>query len=154
MNDVFLPRKRRQQIFDAQMLIALIVTILEMIPRRERTAGNFAQLVILVLVIGFNFYVQFNRKNSSKINYEINRWINFWLFSGIFINIWVEAGNYFLLNFKQLEILWVLLLWVAYLVLLLPLAVLYAGDLKKWYLRILAVYLLDQQYGPDQSLLV
>ena len=154
MNDVFLPRKRWQQIFDAQMLIALIVTILEMIPRRERTAGNFAQLVILVLVIGFNFYVQFNRKNSSKINYEINRWINLWLFSGIFINIWVEAGNYFLLNFKQLEILWVLLLWVAYLVLLLPLAVLYAGDLKKWYLRILAVYLLDQQYGPDQLLLV
>lgn len=154
MNAVILPRKRWQQIFDAQMLIALIVTILEMMPRRERTAGNFAQLVILVLVIGFNFYVQFNRKNSSKINYEINLWINLWLFSGIFINIWVEAGNYFLLNFKQLEILWVLLLWVAYLVLLLPLAVLYAGDLKKWYLRILAVYLLDQQYGPDQSLLV
>lgn len=39
------------------MLIALIVPILEMILRRERTAGNFAQLVILVLVIGFNFYV-------------------------------------------------------------------------------------------------
>ena len=92
------------------MLIALIVPILEMIPRRERTAGHFAQLVIFVLVTWFIFYVQFNRKNSSKINYEINRLINFWLFSGIFIDIWVEAGNYFLLNFKQLEILWVLLL--------------------------------------------
>lgn len=97
MNDVILPRKRWQQIFDAQMFIALIVTILEMMPRRERTAGNFAQLVILVLVIGFNFYVQFNRKNSSKINYEINRWINFWLFSGIFIDVWLATGNYLLL---------------------------------------------------------
>ena len=46
------------------------------------------------------------------------------------------------------------MLWAAYLVLLLPLAVLYAGDLKKWYLRLIAVYLLDQQYGPDQSLWV
>ena len=40
MNDVIMSRKRWQQIFDAQMLIALIVTILEMIPKRERNAGN------------------------------------------------------------------------------------------------------------------
>ena len=76
------------------------------------------------------------------------------LLSDLFIDAWLKVGNYFLLNSKQLEILCVLLLWAAYLVLLLPLAVLYAGDLKKWYLRLIAVYLLDQQYGPDQLLLV
>ena len=154
MNDVIMSRKRWQQIFDAQMLIALIVTILEMIPKRERNAGNIFQLVCLVLVIGLNFYVQFKRKNPSKISYEINRWFTLWLLSDLFIDTWLKVGNYFLLNFKQLEILCVLLLWAAYLVLLLPLAVLYAGDLKKWYLRLIAVYLLDQQYGPDQLLLV
>ena len=154
MNDVIMSRKRWQQIFDAQMLIALIVTILEMIPKRERNAGNIFQLVCLVLVIGLNFYVQFKRKNPSKISYEINRWVTLWLLSDLFIDAWLKVGNYFLLNFKQLEILCVLLLWAAYLVLLLPLAVLYAGDLKKWYLRLIAVYLLDQQYGPDQLLLV
>ena len=154
MNDVIMSRKRWQQIFDAQMLIALIVTILEMIPKRERNAGNIFQLVCLVLVIGLNFYVQFKRKNPSKISYEINRWFTLWLLSDLFIDAWLKVGNYFLLNFKQLEILCVLLLWAAYLVLLLPLAVLYAGDLKKWYLRLIAVYLLDQQYGPDQLLLV
>ncbi|WP_304227744.1 CPBP family intramembrane glutamic endopeptidase [Lactobacillus kitasatonis] len=154
MNDVIMSRKRWQQILDAQMLIALIVTILEMIPKRERNAGNIFQLVCLVLVIGLNFYVQFKRKNPSKISYEINRWFTLWLLSDLFIDTWLKVGNYFLLNFKQLEILCVLLLWAAYLVLLLPLAVLYAGDLKKWYLRLIAVYLLDQQYGPDQLLLV
>ena len=154
MNDVIMSRKRWQQIFDAQMIFALIVTILEMIPKRERNAGNIFQLVCLVLVIGLNFYVQFKRKNPSKISYEINRWFTLWLLSDLFIDAWLKVGNYFLLNFKQLEILCVLLLWAAYLVLLLPLAVLYAGDLKKWYLRLIAVYLLDQQYGPDQLLLV
>ena len=154
MNDVILPRKRWQQIFNVQMIITLIVTILEMIPKRERNAGNIFQLVCLVLVIGLNFYVQFKRKNPSKISYEINRWFTLWLLGDLFIDAWLKVGNYFLLNFKQLEILCVLLLWAAYLVLLLPLAVLYAGDLKKWYLRLIAVYLLDQQYGPDQLLLV
>ena len=154
MNDVIMSRKRWQQIFDVQMIITLIVTILEMIPKRERNVGNIFQLVCLVLVIGLNFYVQFKRKNPSKISYEINRWFTLWLLSDLFIDTWLKVGNYFLLNFKQLEILCVLLLWAAYLVLLLPLAVLYAGDLKKWYLRLIAVYLLDQQYGPDQLLLV
>ena len=154
MNDVIMSRKRWQQIFNVQMIITLIVTILEMIPKRERNAGNIFQLVCLVLVIGLNFYVQFKRKNPSKISYEINRWVTLWLLSDLFIDAWLKVGNYFLLNSKQLEILCVLLLWAAYLVLLLPLAVLYAGDLKKWYLRLIAVYLLDQQYGPDQLLLV
>ena len=154
MNDVIMSLKRWQQIFNVQMIITLIVTILEMIPKRERNAGNIFQLVCLVLVIGLNFYVQFKRKNPSKISYEINRWFTLWLLSDLFIDTWLKVGNYFLLNFKQLEILCVLLLWAAYLVLLLPLAVLYAGDLKKWYLRLIAVYLLDQQYGPDQLLLV
>ena len=60
MNDVILPRKRWQQIFDAQMLIALIVTILEMIPKRGHTADNIFQLVFLCLVIGLNFYTSTN----------------------------------------------------------------------------------------------
>ena len=154
MNEVILPRKRWQQIFNVQMIFALIVIILEMIPKRGHAAGNIFQLVFLCLVIDLNFYVQFKCKNPSKLNHEITRWINLWLFSGYFIDVWLATGNYLLLNYKQLEILWVLLLWAAYLVLLLPLAVLYAGDLKKWYLRLIAVYLLDQQYGPDQSLLV
>lgn len=62
MNNIILPRKRWQQIFDVQMIIALIVTILKMIPEREHTAGHIFQLVFLCLVIGLNFYVQFKRK--------------------------------------------------------------------------------------------
>ena len=102
MNDVIMSRKRWQQIFNVQMIITLIVTILEMIPKRERNVGNIFQLVCLVLVIGLNFYVQFKRKNPSKISYEINRWFTLWLLSDLFIDTWLKVGNYFLLNFKQL----------------------------------------------------
>ena len=97
MNEVILPRKRQQQIFNVQMIFALIVTILEMIPKRGHTAGNIFQLVFLCLVIGLNFYVQFKRKNPSKLNHEITRWITLWLFSGYFIDVWLATGNYLLL---------------------------------------------------------
>ena len=97
MNEVILPRKRWQQIFNVQMIFALIVTILEMIPKRGHTAGNILQLVFLCLVIGLNFYVQFKRKNPSKLNHEITRWINLWLSSGYFIDVWLATGNYLLL---------------------------------------------------------
>ena len=66
--------------------------------------------------------------------------------------MWVEIGNYFLKNVPQLEILWVLLLWVSYLVLLLPLAILFVGTLKNWFLRLIGVGLLGTQYGPDSLL--
>ena len=106
----------------------------------------------LILIVGLNFYVQFNCHNSSKLNFEITRWLNLLVFSSYFTIIWLVVGNYLIFNFRQFEILWVLLLWAAYLVLLLPLAILYAGDLRKWFLMLLAVYFLDQQYGPDVSL--
>ena len=66
--------------------------------------------------------------------------------------MWVEIGNYFLKNVPQLEILWVLLLWASYLVLLLPLAILFVGTLKNWFLRLIGVGLLGTQYGPDSLL--
>ena len=91
MNEVILPRKRQQQIFNVQMIFALIVTILEMIPKLGHTAGNIFQLVFLCLVIGLNFYIQFKRKNPSKLNHEITRWITLWLFSGYFIDVWLAT---------------------------------------------------------------
>lgn len=72
-----------------------------MIPKRGHTADNIFQLVFLCLVIGLNFYVQFKRKNPSKLNHEITRWITLWLFSGYFIDVWLATGNYLLL-FKLL----------------------------------------------------
>ena len=67
-------------------------------------------------------------------------------------SVWVEIGNYFLKNIPRLEILWVLLLWMSYLVLLLPLAILFVGSLKNWFLRLIGVSLLGTQYGPDSLL--
>lgn len=140
MNDIILSPKRWQQIFDVQLIIALIITVLELITKKQRNFGNIFQLVFLILIVGLNFYVQFNRHNSSKLNFEITRWLNLLVFSSYFTIIWLVVGNYLIFNFRQFEILWVLLLWAAYLVLLLPLAILYTG--KLW-LPMLYHFLMD-----------
>lgn len=140
MNDIILSHKRWQQIFDVQLIIALIITVLELITKKQRNFGNIFQLVFLILIVGLNFYVQFNRHNSSKLNFEITRWLNLLVFSSYFTIIWLVVGNYLIFNFRQFEILWVLLLWAAYLVLLLPLAILYTG--KLW-LPMLYHFLMD-----------
>lgn len=40
MNDIILSHKRWQQIFDVQLIIALIITVLELITKKQRNFGN------------------------------------------------------------------------------------------------------------------
>ncbi|WP_236629288.1 MULTISPECIES: hypothetical protein [Lactobacillus] len=154
MKKVILPRKRWQQIFDLQLIIAVLVAAIQTFTDNSDRITNLIQLVMLILIVGLNFYVQIKHDQPDSSNFELARWINLALFSEFFCSIWLEIGNFLLLNFRSLEVLWVILLWIAYLVLLLPLAVLYAGNLRHWYLALFAVILLDQQYGPDESLMV
>jgi hypothetical protein len=49
MNDIILSHKRWQQIFDVQLIIALIITVLELITKKQRNFGNIFQLVFLIL---------------------------------------------------------------------------------------------------------
>lgn len=151
MKDFTLSHKRWQQIFDVQLLIALIWMLLEVIFQNKNSVGNLIQGAFFIIVLGLNFYNQrVNRQNG--IIFEIVRWLNLFGLSTLFPSVWVEIGNYFLKNVPQLEILWVLLLWMSYLVLLLPLAILFAGSLKNWFLRLIGVGLLGTQYGPDSLL--
>lgn len=48
MNDIILSHKRWQQIFDVQLIIALIITVLELITKKQRNFGNIFQLVFFV----------------------------------------------------------------------------------------------------------
>ena len=98
MNDIILSHKRWQQIFDVQLIIALIITVLELITKKQRNFGNIFQLVFLILIVGLNFYVQFNRHNSSKLNFEITRWLNLLVFSSYFTIIWLVVGNYLIFS--------------------------------------------------------
>lgn len=151
MKDFTLSHKRWQQIFEVQLLIALIWMLLEVIFQNKNSVGNLIQGAFFIIVLGLNFYNQrVNRQNG--IIFEIVRWLNLFGLSTLFPSVWVEIGNYFLKNVPQLEILWVLLLWMSYLVLLLPLAILFAGSLKNWFLRLIGVSLLGTQYGPDSLL--
>ena len=47
MNEVILPRKRWQQIFNVKMIFALIVIILEIITNRVHAEGNIFKLLFL-----------------------------------------------------------------------------------------------------------
>ncbi|WP_297817466.1 CPBP family intramembrane metalloprotease [uncultured Lactobacillus sp.] len=114
---------------------------------------HFVQLAILIALIGLNFLVQFKSKANKALSITV-RWLNLVIFSSGFTSIWLQVGNFLLLNFKQLEVVWILLLWVVYLVLLLPSAVLFAGKIRNWFLALIAVNLLGCQDGPDASLLV
>jgi hypothetical protein len=51
MNDIILSHKRWQQIFDVQLIIALIITVLELITKKQRNFGNIFQLVFLILLV-------------------------------------------------------------------------------------------------------
>lgn len=151
MKNFILSHKRWQQIFDVQLLIALIGIFLEVPSQNKKSLGILIQGAFFIIVLGLNLYSQkVNRQNG--IIFEIVRWLNLFGLSTLFPSVWVEIGNYFLENVPQLEILWVLLLWVSYLVLLLPLAILFVGTLKNWFLRLIGVGLLGTQYGPDSLL--
>lgn len=151
MKDFTLSHKRWEQIFDVQLLVAFIWMLLEVIFQNKNSVGNLIQGAFFIIVLGLNFYSQrVNRRNG--IVFEIVRWLNLFGLSTLFPSVWVEIDNYFLKNVPQLEILWVLLLWMSYLVLLLPLAILFAGSLKNWFLRLIGVGLLGTQYGPDSLL--
>ncbi len=151
MKNFILSHKRWQQIFDVQLLIALIGIFLEVPSQNKKSLGILIQGAFFIIVLGLNLYSQkVNRQNV--IIFEIVRWLNLFGLSTLFPSVWVEIGNYFLKNVPQLEILWVLLLWMSYLVLLLPLAILFVGTLKNWFLRLIGVGLLGTQYGPDSLL--
>lgn len=151
MKNFILSHKRWQQIFDVQLLIALIGIFLEVPSQNKKSLGILIQGAFFIIVLGLNLYSQkVNRQNG--IIFEIVRWLNLFGLSTLFPSVWVEIGNYFLKNVPQLEILWVLLLWMSYLVLLLPLAILFVGTLKNWFLRLIGVGLLGTQYGPDSLL--
>lgn len=151
MKNFILSHKRWQQIFDVQLLIALIGIFLEVPSQNKKSLGILIQGAFFIIVLGLNLYSQkVNRQNG--IIFEIVRWLNLFGLSTLFPSVWVEIGNYFLKNVPKLEILWVLLLWMSYLVLLLPLAILFVGTLKNWFLRLIGVGLLGTQYGPDSLL--
>lgn len=153
MESIILPHKRWQQIFNVQMIIALIVIIIVISQHGMQTTPHFIQLAILIALIGLNLWTQIKSK-TNKVLLFVVRWLNLIIFTSGFVSIWLQVGNFLLLNFKQLEVLWILLLWAAYLVLLLPLAVLFAGKIKNWFLALIAVNFLGCQYGPDASLQV
>lgn len=65
MKDFTLSHKRWQQIFDVQLLIALIWMLLGIIFQNKNSLGNLIQGAFFIIVLGLNFYSQRMKLSNS-----------------------------------------------------------------------------------------
>jgi membrane protease YdiL (CAAX protease family) len=152
MNELVFSRKRWFHLFAGQLLIALAVSVTRLFTTKAAPAV-VAQIFLELVIIALTAYVQF-KKQPNKIVVEITRWVCLLFASQLLLFTWLQVGNFFLTKFRSLEILWVILLWAAFLTIFLPITVLFASGVKNWLLRLIAVFMLTSQYGTDADLKV
>ena len=156
MKERIFSRKFWQKVFNYQLIIWFLLMISYTFSQRNNHfyfIGDLFNLAFSTAIMGLNFYVQF-KKDSSKTNTQIVRWLTIVIFPFNFCQIWHITGNFFLKNLPAIEILLVLLLWAVYIFLLVPIAVVHVGPIKNWFLRLLTIYFLDIQYGDAQNLAI
>ena len=156
MKEPIFSRKFWQKVFNYQLIIWFLLMISYTFSQRNNHfyfIGDLFNLAFSTAIMGLNFYVQF-KKDSSKTNTQIVRWLTIVIFPFNFCQIWHITGNFLLKNLPAIEILLVLLLWAVYIFLLVPIAVVHVGPIKNWFLRLLTIYFLDIQYGDAQNLAI
>lgn len=156
MKERIFSRKFWQKVFNYQLIIWFLLMISYTFSQRNNHfyfIGDLFNLAFSTAIMGLNFYVQF-KKDSSKTNTQIVRWLTIVIFPFNFCQIWHITGNFLLKNLPAIEILLVLLLWAVYIFLLVPIAVVHVGPIKNWFLRLLTIYFLDIQYGDAQNLAI
>ena len=156
MKEPIFLRKFWQKVFNYQLIIWFLLMISYTFFQRNNHfyfIGDLFNLAFSTAIMGLNFYVQF-KKDSSKTNTQIVRWLTIVIFPFNFCQIWHITGNFLLKNLPAVEILLVLLLWAVYIFLLVPIAVVHVGPIKNQFLRLLTIYFLDIQYGDAQNLAI
>lgn len=145
MKNLILSHKRWQQIFDIELIIILIIQGIETVSHNWR--GSYLKFFVFTAIfVCLNFYARLRGENLSKVGTQIIRWLNLIFLGFITVTSWTDVGNFLLHVFPQLEVLWLFLLWIIYIVMLLPLAVLFAGRIRNWFLALIAIRLLTDQY--------
>lgn len=135
------PKQRWQFLLDIQIIIAILFYLLVGI---TRSPYNFFTAGILLVILFLNRYQQEQR---------YLKYVNIILIPRPFCKVWVYAGNYLLGHFNKLSILIILLWWLIWLVLLLPLVMTSVSEVHNWILRLITFNIfLDVQYGPDAEL--
>lgn len=125
MKERIFSRKFWQKVFNYQLIIWFLLMISYTFSQRNNHfyfIGDLFNLAFSTAIMGLNFYVQF-KKDSSKTNTQIVRWLTIVIFPFNFCQIWHITGNFLLKNLPAIEILLVLLLWAIYIFLLVPIAV-------------------------------
>ncbi len=135
------PKQRWQFLLNIQIIIAILFYLLMGI---SRSPYNFFTAGILLLILFLNRYQQEKR---------YLKYVNIILLPKPFCSVWFYIGNYLLTHFNKLSVLIILLWWLIWLVILLPLVMTSVCGVHNWILRLITFNIfLDVQYGPDAKL--
>lgn len=98
MKERIFSRKFWQKVFNYQLIIWFLLMISYTFSQRNNHfyfIGDLFNLAFSTAIMGLNFYVQF-KKDSSKTNTQIVRWLTIVIFPFNFCQIWHITGNFLL----------------------------------------------------------
>lgn len=98
MKERIFSRKFWQKVFNYQLIIWFLLMISYTFSQRNNHfyfIGDLFNLAFSTAIMGLNFYVQF-KKDSSKTNTQIVRWLTIVIFPFNFCQIWHNTGNFLL----------------------------------------------------------
>lgn len=138
--------KTWQRILELQLVYVLILYGINLLSQPSQM--NAIELVLVLIVLVFNLLQ--NKNHHLKI-WSI--WLNLVLLQGAFNNAWSATGNLLLKQFPILQTGVVLIMWVLYIVLLIPLVMVSARYVHNWFLRLVAFYFIDTSIYSSGMLL-
>ncbi|MBA1393048.1 hypothetical protein EQ500_04060 [Lactobacillus sp. XV13L] len=154
MNILKWSNKKWLKIYSYELLfciLSLALLILFFHGWASKPGARGVALTVILLIGGTNLYC-LRSSRPNQIVHGISKWLNIVIVPTYLCSCWVLLGNLLLKTLPQVEILTVILLWLIYVVLLLPLAMSWAATVKNWFLRLLAITFIGIQYGPDARL--
>lgn len=138
--------KTWQWILNGQIIYLLLAFVLSFI--HEHNPQVAIQCVIVIALLLLNVFQDKNER--LKV---LTTWLNIVLLPSAFANIWSVTGNFLLYNFSVIQTGIVLIMWIFYIILLVPLVVVSVKYVHNWFLRLIAFYFLDSALYSNYMIL-
>lgn len=121
-----------QKILDGQIIYLLLLFVIGFI------SGSPIQFIIVLVLLLFNVFQ--NRNQYLKI---FTTWLNILILPNAFANAWQITGDLLLRSFPTIQTGIVLIMWVFYIILLVPLVIASIKNVHNWFLRLIAFHFID-----------
>ncbi|GAA3635514.1 CPBP family intramembrane metalloprotease [Lactobacillus hamsteri] len=137
-------KKIWQNILNVEIVYAAIIYL---ILGATQAHSEFFTAGLLLIILALN---RFQDKNQTLKYCAV--WGNIIILPYEFCSVWSITGNFLLFKLPIIAPLTILILWLFWLVLLVPIVMTSADYIKNWFLRLIAFSFLDCQYGMDIAL--